>query len=401
MAKFKWEGKTRSGDVQKGVIEAESDQAAITQLRSQQILPSRVKEEPKGLQIKMPGSNRVQDRDLSIFTRQLATMLDAGLPLVQCLDILANQQPKEFFKEVIFDIKGHIEKGSTFAESLQKHPKVFDDLYTNLVMAGEMGGILDVILNRLSAYIEKAEQLKKRVKGAMVYPVSILGVSVLVVVVLLVFVIPVFQKMFADFGAALPAPTQIVVTMSNLLRSYILFMIAGLGVAVYFFKKFRDTEKGRVIVDKALLRAPVFGELLKKIAVSRFTRTLGTLVSSGVPILDGLMITAKSAGNKVIEQAIMETRLSISEGKTIAAPLEECDVFPPMVTQMISVGESTGSLDAMLAKIADFYDDEVDNTVNNLTALMEPMMMVFLGVVIGGLMMAMYLPIFKMASVVG
>jgi len=401
MIKFKWEGKTRSGDVKKGVIEAESDQAAISQLRAQQILPTRVKAEAQGFQIKLPGSGKVQDKDLSIFTRQLATMLDAGLPLVQCLDILANQQPKEGFKEVIFDIKGHIEKGSTFAESLQKHPKVFDDLYTNLVMAGEMGGILDVILNRLSAYIEKAEQLKKRVKGAMVYPISILGVSVLVVVVLLVFVIPVFQKMFADFGAALPAPTQIVVTMSTVLRKYILFMIAGAAVGVFFFKKFRDTEKGRILVDRALLKAPVFGELLKKIAVSRFTRTLGTLVSSGVPILDGLMITAKSAGNKIIEQAILETRLSISEGKTIAAPLEECDVFPPMVTQMISVGESTGSLDAMLSKIADFYDDEVDNTVGNLTALMEPMMMVFLGVVIGGLMMAMYLPIFKMASVVG
>ena len=398
---YKWEGKTRSGDVRKGKMEASDNMAVIAALRKQQIMPVRVRSSSGGVKIKLPFGNSVNERDIVIFTRQLATMIDAGLPLVQCLDILGSQQEKHGFKEVLIQVKEDVEKGSTFAEALEQHPRVFNDLFTNLIMAGELGGLLDVILNRLSNYIEKAMKLKKRVKSAMVYPVAIVGVSVLVVAVLLIFVIPVFQRMFADFGAVLPAPTQIVVALSDFLRGNIPFIIAAIFGMVFLFKRFYRTENGRVMVDRMLLRLPVFGLLIRKVAVARFTRTLGTLVSSGVPILDGLNITAKSSGNRVIEAAIQQARVSISEGKTIAGPLGQSDVFPPMVIQMISVGESTGALDSMLAKIADFYDEEVDNTVGALTSLLEPMMMVFLGLMIGGLMVAMYLPIFKMASVVG
>jgi type IV pilus assembly protein PilC len=293
-----------------------------------------------------------------------------------------------------------VEGGSTFSDALRKHPKAFDDLYTNLVTAGEIGGTLDIILNRLSQYMEKSIALKKRVKGAMVYPSAILGVSILVVIVLLVFVIPVFEKMFAGFGSALPAPTQFIIALSNFLKANILYMVAGVIGFVFLFRRYYRTEQGRKVIDRVLLKLPVFGDLLLKIATARFTRTLGTLVSSGVPILDGLLITARASGNKVIEEAIMKTRVSISEGKTIAEPLEQSEVFSGMVVQMIGVGESTGSLDAMLNKIADFYDEEVDATVAALTSLLEPLIMVVLGVLIGGMMVAMYLPIFKMASVV-
>jgi len=400
MAVFKWEGKTRTGTIRKGKMEAPDNQSVVAALRKQQIMPIRVRSQAKGLQIKLPIGNTVGEKDIVVFTRQLATMIDAGLPLVQCLEILGAQAEKAKFKEVIISVKEDVEKGSTFAEALERHPLVFNELFTNLIMAGEVGGLLDVILNRLSSYIEKAMKLKKRVKSAMVYPAAIVGVSVLVVVVLLVFVIPVFQRMFADFGAALPAPTQMVVSLSEFLRGNILFVIAGVIVAAYLLKRFYRTEKGRMMIDRIFLRLPVFGDLIRKVAVARFTRTLGTLVSSGVPILDGLNITAKASGNRVIEDAIKKARVSISEGKTIAGPLGESEVFPPMVIQMISVGETTGALDSMLSKIADFYDEEVDNTVGALTSLLEPMMMVFLGLLIGGLMVAMYLPIFKMASVI-
>ncbi len=400
MAVFKWEGKTRTGTIRKGKMEAPDNQSVVAALRKQQIMPIRVRSQAKGLQIKLPIGNTVGEKDIVVFTRQLATMIDAGLPLVQCLEILGAQAEKAKFKEVIISVKEDVEKGSTFAEALERHPLVFNELFTHLIMAGEVGGLLDVILNRLSSYIEKAMKLKKRVKSAMVYPAAIVGVSVLVVVVLLVFVIPVFQRMFADFGAALPAPTQMVVSLSEFLRGNILFVIAGVIVAAYLLKRFYRTEKGRMMIDRIFLRLPVFGDLIRKVAVARFTRTLGTLVSSGVPILDGLNITAKASGNRVIEDAIKKARVSISEGKTIAGPLGESEVFPPMVIQMISVGETTGALDSMLSKIADFYDEEVDNTVGALTSLLEPMMMVFLGLLIGGLMVAMYLPIFKMASVI-
>jgi type IV pilus assembly protein PilC len=401
MPSFKWQGKNRQGEVIRGQIEAANAAVAVLNLRKQQIVPIQVKPDrarSAGFSLKL--GRRISQKEVAVFTRQLATMIDSGLPLVQSLEILANQQENPKFKETLLAVKGEVEGGATFSDALRKHPKAFDDLYTNLVTAGEIGGTLDIILNRLSQYMEKSISLKKRVKGAMVYPSAILGVSILVVVVLLVFVIPVFEKMFSGFGAALPAPTQFVIALSNFVKGNILYMVIGLAGFVFLFRRYYRTTSGRAVVDKALLKLPIFGDLLLKIATARFTRTLGTLVSSGVPILDGLMITAKAAGNKVVEEAILKTRVSISEGKTIAEPLEQSKVFSGMVVQMIGVGESTGSLDAMLNKIADFYDEEVDATVAALTSLLEPLMMVFLGVLIGGMMVAMYLPIFKMASVV-
>ena len=401
MPVFKWQGKNRQGEVIRGEMEAASAAVAVLNLRKQQIVPLRVKpEKSKSSGLSFSFGGRITEKEVAIFTRQLATMIDSGLPLVQSLEILANQQENPKFKETLLAVKADVEGGSTFSDSLRKHPKAFDDLYTNLVTAGEIGGTLDIILSRLSQYMEKSIALKKRVKGAMVYPSSILGVSVLVVTVLLIFVIPVFQKMFQGFGAALPAPTQFIIALSNFVKGNILYMIAGLIGLVFLFRRYYRTEQGRKVIDRGLLKLPVFGDLLLKIATARFTRTLGTLVSSGVPILDGLLITARASGNKVIEEAIMKTRVSISEGKTIAEPLEQSQVFSGMVVQMIGVGESTGSLDAMLNKIADFYDEEVDATVAALTSLLEPLMMVVLGVLIGGMMVAMYLPIFKMASVV-
>jgi type IV pilus assembly protein PilC len=401
MPVFKWQGKNRQGEVIRGQMEAASAAVAVLNLRKQQILPIQVKpEKAKSSAFSFQLSRKITEKEVAVFTRQLATMIDSGLPLVQSLEILANQQENQAFKNTLLAVKTEVEGGSTFSDALRKHPKAFDDLYTNLVTAGEIGGTLDIILNRLSQYMEKSIALKKRVKGAMVYPSAILGVSILVVIVLLVFVIPVFEKMFAGFGSALPAPTQFIIALSNFLKANILYMVAGVIGLVFLFRRYYRTEQGRKVIDRVLLKLPVFGDLLLKIATARFTRTLGTLVSSGVPILDGLLITARASGNKVIEEAIMKTRVSISEGKTIAEPLEQSEVFSGMVVQMIGVGESTGSLDAMLNKIADFYDEEVDATVAALTSLLEPLIMVVLGVLIGGMMVAMYLPIFKMASVV-
>jgi type IV pilus assembly protein PilC len=401
MPVFKWQGKNRQGEVIRGEMEAANAAVAVLNLRKQQIVPIQVKpESAKSSRFSLKLSKRVTEKEVAVFTRQLATMIDSGLPLVQSLDILANQQENQAFKDTLLAVKGEVEGGATFSDALRKHPKAFDDLYTNLVTAGEIGGTLDIILNRLSQYMEKSIALKKRVKGAMVYPSAILGVSILVVIVLLVFVIPVFEKMFQGFGAALPAPTQFLITLSKFIKGNILYMVAGVVGLVFLLRRYYRTEPGRKVIDRTLLKLPVFGDLLLKIATARFTRTLGTLVSSGVPILDGLLITARASGNKVIEEAIMKTRVSISEGKTIAEPLEQSGVFSGMVVQMIGVGESTGSLDAMLNKIADFYDEEVDATVAALTSLLEPLMMVVLGVLIGGMMVAMYLPIFKMASVV-
>lgn len=402
MPVFKWQGKNRQGQVLSGEIEAANTAVAVLQLRKQQIIPVDVKPEKgkaRNFEIKLP--RKVKEKDVAVFTRQLATMIDAGLPLVQSLEIQAKQQENPTFQQTLLKVKGDVEGGATFSDALAKHPKVFGDLYYNLVTAGEIGGTLDIILNRLSQYMEKSIALKKRVKSAMVYPCAILGVSVLVVVVLLLFVIPVFAKMFAGFGADLPGPTLFVMKLSDFLKANILYIIAGIVVFIFAFRKYYQTPSGRKIIDRGMLKLPVFGNLLLKIATARFTRTLGTLVSSGVPILDGLNITAKASGNKVIEEAIMATRVSISEGKTIAEPLGDSGVFSGMVVQMIGVGESTGALDAMLNKIADFYDEEVDATVAALTSLLEPLMMVVLGVLIGGMMVAMYLPIFRMASVVG
>jgi type IV pilus assembly protein PilC len=403
MTKFAWEGKNRGGVSVSGEMEAPSEAFVLAQLRREQIAPLKIRKKGADLGIRLPWTweKKVGGKELAIFTRQFATMIDAGLPLVQCLDILGLQQENPMFKKVILKIKEDVESGSTFADALSKHPKVFDSLFVNLVAAGEVGGMLDTILSRLADYIEKSMKLAKKIKGAMVYPSTILAVAVVVTVVLLVYVIPIFAKMFADFGQALPAPTQFVLGISDFTRKYFLLVIVLFFLLVAAFRWYYRQETGRRNVDRLLLRLPVVGSLLQRIAVARFSRTLGTMVSSGVPILESMDIVAKTAGNKIIEEAIIKARVSISEGKTIAEPLADSKVFPAMVTQMVAVGEATGALDAMLTKIADFYDDEVDAAVEAMTALLEPMLMVFLGVVIGGLVIAMYLPVFKLAGAVG
>jgi len=405
MAKFNWEARSKSGSVQKGVMEAPNVSAVDFQLKKYGFSGIKIKEEQKGLkkELKLPGfgSKKIQTKDLVVFTRQFATMIDSGLPLVQCLDILSAQQENATFKGIILNVKESVESGSTFADALGKHPKAFDALYVNLVAAGEVGGILDTILSRLAAYMEKAMKLKKQVKGAMVYPATIMSIAVIVIAVILIFVIPTFAKMFTEFGSDLPAPTKFVIALSNFIVKYIIVIIGAFVGIFLIFKKYYASPIGRKKTDQLILKAPVVGPLVRKVAVARFTRTLGTMVSSGVPILDGLDIVAKTAGNKVIEEAIYKVRQAISEGKTIAEPLSECGVFPPMVVQMIAVGEATGAMDTMLNKIADFYDDEVDSAVGALTAMMEPMLMVFLGTTVGGLVIAMYLPIFKLAGAVG
>lgn len=404
MAKFKWEARGRTGSVQKGIMEAPNRGMVEAQLKKFGFSGITVKEEGKGLnmEIKLPGlgGKKVSTKELVVFTRQFATMIDSGLPLVQCLEILSSQQENKTFREVLVKVKESVEGGSTFADALAKHPKVFDNLFVSLVAAGEVGGILDTILNRLASYTEKAMKLKKQIKGAMVYPTTVMSIAILVIGVIMIFVIPTFSKMFADFGGELPGPTKLVIALSNFLVKYIIVIIAAVIGIFVLFKKYYATERGRKTVDRLALRAPVFGLLIRKVAVAKFTRTLGTLVSSGVPILDGLDIVARTAGNKIVEEAIMKVRQSISEGKTIAEPLQESGVFPPMVVQMIAVGEATGAMDAMLSKIADFYDDEVDDAVAAMTAMLEPMLMVFLGVTVGGLVIAMYLPIFKLAGTV-
>jgi len=399
MAIFVYTGRTRSGQTVSGEVEAATREAVVARLRSQQIIATAVRTKPK--EISFSFGSGVTEKDIVVFTRQFATMIDAGLPLVQCIEILASQQENKVFKKTLGQIRQSVEGGSTFAAALKQHPKIFTSLYANMVEAGEAGGILDTILNRLAQYMEKAMGLKKKVKSAMVYPSTIVAVALTVVVFLLIFVIPTFKTMFEGFGATLPLPTQIVLEASNIVRAYFMVMIGAIVGIVIGFRAWYKTESGRTVMDAFMLKTPVFGTLIRKVAVAKFTRTLGTLISSGVAILDGLDITARTAGNKIVEKAVLRTRASIAEGKTIADPLRESGVFPPMVTQMISVGEQTGALDSMLSKIADFYDEEVDTAVANLTALLEPMMMVFLGIIIGGVVIAMYLPIFKLVSVVG
>ncbi|MBW8056566.1 MAG: type II secretion system F family protein [Candidatus Methylomirabilales bacterium] len=400
MAVFAFSGRTRTGQVINGEMEAPNREAVVAQLRRQQVLATSIKPKARDIQISIPGFGaKANEKDLAIITRQLATMIDAGLPLVQCLDILAQQQEKKFLKSTLQDIRQDVEGGSTFSAALKKHPKVFSGLYTNMVEAGEAGGILDTILNRLAAYIEKAMTLKKRVKTAMFYPATIVSVALVVVTFLLMYVIPTFEQLFAGFGASLPLPTVIVLKLSNFVQAYILFIIGGLVGTVVGLRMYYRTEGGKRAIDGLLLRLPIFGTLIRKVAVAKFTRTLGTLVSSGVGILDGLDITARTAGNKVVEDAILKARTTIAQGKTIAEPLQASKVFPPMVTQMIAVGEQTGALDRMLNKIADFYDEEVDSSVAGLTSLLEPLLVIFLGVIIGGVVIAMYLPIFKLITV--
>lgn len=402
MPVYKWVAETKKGKILKGELEAADERIAQLQLKRRNLTIKKIKVKPKDLFANVAFFQpKITAKDVVIFTRQFSTMIDAGLPLVQGLTILAEQTENKTFQKVLKRVTKDVEGGSSLAEALKKHPKVFDGLYVNLVAAGEIGGILDTILQRLAAYIEKAEKLKTRIKGAMTYPIIVVGVAVLVIAVILIFVIPVFQEMFSSFGKALPVPTQIVVNMSDFLKGNIHYVIVGFIVFVFAFKKYRNTKKGRKQTDALALKLPVFGNLLKKSAVARFTRTLGTMISSGVPILDALEIVAKTSGNVVLEEIIYEVRSSIAEGQTIAEPLSEAAIFPRMVVQMISVGEATGALDTMLNKIADFYDDEVDAAVDALTSMLEPLLMVFLGGAIGGLVIAMYLPIFQMASAMG
>jgi type IV pilus assembly protein PilC len=402
MPVFKWKGEDRTGATQTGEIEAPHEAAVRTQLRRMQIRPTKVKQKGKDLFENVAFMQpKVKGPDVVVFARQFATMINAGLPLIQSLDILQAQQENKTFKKILKEIKERVEEGSTLADAMGKHPKIFDDLFVNMVAAGEVGGILDTILNRLSAYMEKAMKLKRQVKGAMTYPAIVMIIAVLVIAVILIFVIPVFEQMFADFGGVLPAPTRIVVGVSRFVKGNVIFILIGLGLLGFAFKRFYSTDRGRATVDDLLLKLPVFGGLLQKVAVARFTRTMGTMISSGVPILEALDIVAKTAGNMTIEKALYSVRAGITQGRTMAEPLGESKVFPSMVVQMVAVGEQTGALDAMLGKIADFYDDEVDAAVDGLTSMIEPFMMVFLGTTIGGLVVAMYLPIFKMAGMVG
>jgi len=402
MPVYVWEGRTLKGELKKGEMDVADEANLRSQLRRKGLKSITVKKKPKDLLESIPFlKQKVKEKEIVIFSRQFSTMINAGLPIVQCLEMLGNQEQNKAFKKIILAIKEDIEGGSTLSEAMKKYPDIFDDLFVNLVAAGEAGGILDKILNRLSAYLEKTMKLKSKVKGAMTYPASVLGISVAVVSLLLLKVIPVFQSMFEGMGRALPAPTQFLIDASKFMQSYFLFMIAGLVVLVFAFRRYYKTEAGRLKIDALVLKSPVFGPLLKKVAVAKFSRTLSTMMSSGVPIIEGLDIVSKTSGNKIIENALVETRKSISEGKTIAEPLLESGIFPSMVVQMIAVGENTGALDSMLSKIADFYDDEVDAAVDSMTALLEPFMMVFLGTVVGGMIIAMYLPIFQMASAMG
>ncbi|MBA3070705.1 MAG: type II secretion system F family protein [Nitrospirae bacterium] len=399
---FQWSGKTTRGVIESGEITAATKEEVVAQLRRKNITATLITEKKAGKKLFGGfGGGKVNDKDIVVFTRQFSTMIDAGLPLLQALDILSTQVESKTLARVLGEIKENVEAGSTYADALKKHPRVFSELYANMVAAGEAGGILDTILNRLAAYIEKAMKLKKKVKGAMVYPIVVSTVAILAIAIIMIFVVPTFSKMFAQLGGTLPLPTLMIISLSKFLAGIGGLLTGGAIVGIVVaLKQFRHTEKGTHITDKILLKLPIFGVLLNKVAVAKFTRTLGTLVSSGVPILDGLEITAKTSGNKVIEYAIMEVRKQVTGGKTLAEPLTKAKVFPPMVTHMISVGETTGALDTMLNKIADFYDDEVDAAVNALTSMMEPMLMVFLGGAVGFIVVAMYLPIFKLITLI-
>jgi len=397
MAIFLWHAKTRQGQEKSGDIDVANRDVALATLRRQGLVDIKVKKKPVEIEI-FP--EKVNDKDISVFFRQLSTMINAGLPLVQCFELAEKGSEKKSMVKLLKEVRQSLEGGSPLGETMRKFPKEFDRLTCSLVEAGEQGGILDTILLRLCIYKEKALSLKGKIKSAMVYPVAIIVVAFIVTAILMIFVIPVFAEMFADFGGSLPVPTQIVINISNFVQDYILVIIGVIVVAIFTFKKVYATKKGRERIDDLALKLPVFGILIRKVAVAKFTRTLGTMISSGVPILDGLEIVAKTAGNKTVEKAIYRVRQSISEGKTIAEPLEKSGVFPPMVCQMIAVGEQSGAIDTMLNKIADFYDDEVDDAVSNLTAMMEPLLMLFLGTTVGGLVIAMYLPIFKLAGTV-
>ena len=397
MATFTYTARTPQGELKSATMEAANRDEVISNLRRQRLNVVKVDEATKK---KGAGGKGIKMRDIVIFTRQFSTMINSGLPLVQALDILAKQSENKSLQEVTRQVVFDVESGQTVADALSKHPKAFTELYVNMVAAGEAGGILDTILLRLATFMEKNDALVRKVKGAMIYPGVIMSVAGIAIIVLLVFVIPVFERMFASVGLPLPLPTRVVISMSKFLTSYWWAVLLVVGGGIWSLKKYYATSGGKLVIDRLMLKAPILGDVLRKSAVSRFTRTLGTLISSGVSILDGLEITAKTAGNRVIQDAIMASRASIAGGETIAAPLQKSAVFPPMVISMISVGEQTGGLDEMLSKIADFYDEEVDAAVSGLLSLMEPVMIVFLGVVVGGMVVAMYLPIFDMINAV-
>lgn len=400
MPNFVWKGRDRGGVMQEGVLVADTKDLAYSMLSRQGIVVTGIRE--KGKEAALPRAGRkIPSKNVAIFTRQFSVMIDAGLPLVQCLEILANQQDHRSFQKILFQVRQDVEGGASLADAMRKHPRAFDALYTNMVAAGEAGGILDTILQRLSTYIEKAVKLKGQVKSAMIYPIAVISIAAIVVAVILLKVIPTFAALFAGLGAELPLPTRIVIAASNFLARYSIIIAALIAVIIYGIRQYYKTDGGRHVIDRILLQMPILGEILRKIAVARFCRTLATLTSSGVPILESLEITARTAGNAIIEDAIMATRKSVEGGKTIAEPLRDSKVFPNMVVQMIMVGEQTGAVDTMLNKVAEFYEDEVDAAVAGLIKLMEPVMIAILGVVIGGIVIAMYLPIFTLISKIG
>jgi len=402
MPVYLWKGKDRHNKSKKGEMEAPSEDVVRSELTRRKITSAKVKKKPKDIFENVSFMQpKVKMSDVIIFCRQFSTMIDAGLPIIQCLDILYAQNDNKTFKKMLKDVKSNVESGQTLAEAMRKYPRQFDDLFVNMISAGEAGGILDMILRRLSAYLEKAAKLKAKIKGGMTYPLVTIVIAIVVVAIIMIFVIPVFEDMFSGMGAALPAATQVVVKMSRAIKSNIFYIIGATIIFIFAFRRFYRTEKGKVLMDDFVLKLPLFGDLIRKAAVAKFTRTTGTMLSSGVAILDALEIVAKTSGNKTIEKAVLDTRTAIAEGRTMSDPLAESGVFPSMVCQMIAVGESTGALDAMLTKIADFYEEEVDQAVENLTSLIEPFMIVFLGVIIGGLVVSMYLPIFKMAAALG
>jgi type IV pilus assembly protein PilC len=400
MPNYVWKGRNRAGLVQEGVLAADSKDIALSSLRRQNIVVTGIRERGKEISLTKVG-RRVPPKTLAIFTRQFSVMIDAGLPLVQCLEILANQQEHKSFQKILLQVRQDVEAGSTLADAMRRHPKAFNNLYVNMVAAGEAGGILDTILQRLSVYIEKAVKLSSQVKAALIYPVAVIVIAAIVVAVILLKVIPTFAALFTSLGAELPFPTRVVIAASNFLARYFIFFIIGIAAAIFGFRRYYATYRGRRVVDGIVLKIPVLGPIMRKISVARFCRTLATLTSSGVPILEALDITARTSGNAIIEDAIQDVRKSVEGGKTIVEPLRESGVFPNMVVQMIGVGEQTGALDQMLNKIGDFYEDEVDTAVAGLVKLLEPVMIFILGVIIGGIVIAMYLPMFTLINKIG
>ena len=400
MPSYAWKGRNRAGSVQEGAVVAESKELALAQLRRQNIVVTGIRERGKEISLTKVG-RKVPPKILAVFTRQFSVMIDAGLPLVQCLEILALQQEHKNFQKILLQVRQDVEAGSTLADAMRRHPKAFDNLYVNMVAAGEAGGILDTILQRLSVYIEKAVKLRSQVRSALIYPTAVIIIAAIVVAVILLKVIPTFAALFTSLGAELPFPTRMVIAASNFLARYFIFVVIAIAAIAYGIRRYYRTYRGRRIIDGMMLKAPIIGMILRKISVARFCRTLATLTSSGVPILESLDITARTAGNAIVEDAVLEVRKSVEGGKTIVEPLKDSNVFPNMVVQMIGVGEQTGALDAMLNKIADFYEDEVDVAVQGLVKLMEPVMIFILGIIIGGIVIAMYLPMFTLINKIG